>query len=53
MLSTFLALLTVHEELERYSKADILGYLLQVDSSLSAKVLSGMLGEFEMGKANV
>jgi hypothetical protein len=53
MLGVFLALLMVHEELDKYTKSDILNILQQADSTLSSKSLSSLLQDFEMNKCNV
>lgn len=53
MLALFIALLHLHDELENYTRPEIIVELTKADPSLSADCLGEMLGEFEVGRCNV
>jgi hypothetical protein len=53
MLALFIALLHLHDELENYTRPEIIAALIKADPSLSTDCLIAMLGEFEVGKCNV
>lgn len=53
MLALFIALLKLHDELENYTRPEIIAALIKADPSLSADCLGAMLGEFEVGRCNV
>lgn len=53
MLGIVVALLMIHEELEKYNRSDILTILQKASPTLSMRTISNLMSKYEIGKCTI